>query len=414
VTASDHLPGRWRQQPGPGARLDRSHPLAFGLRWLVVPALGAAELVGATVGTPFGSGITMPSTPGGRGARNAADASSGISWPFTQRLAGITDLTICWQGRADALTGAGAWFSLPVGSAWADPWGALDVAHNSGDPSCCQFELAGSATAGSADGAVSASGFFAADGKVHHWAITRKGAAIQFFRDGALFDSQTLGGGSTNAIVTSGAQRPTILSKSSTAPTEPSSATLLQLGIWARVLAPADIRRLAEAPWALTASPRPAHISALTVASSAVLAVTLTEADVLAATVTTVTVLAATLAETSTLTVTLTTSTILARSFAEADTLSATLTTGNVIARSFAETDTLSAVLTSAATLTATFAESDALSAMATFRTTLTAALTESDQLIVTLGQVLAAALGARVVSRWRTSRHLTSTRTWP
>lgn len=99
------------------------------------------------------------------------------------------------------------------------------------------------------------SSYALADGLIHHWAVTRRGATVTFYRDGFQFGSApTL---ASNVDTNHGSRKPVILMLQS-ADTQDLGfiGQCLAAGIWSRALEPSEILSLYNEPWQMIEEPR--------------------------------------------------------------------------------------------------------------------------------------------------------------
>lgn len=88
---------RPRYAPRAGATIDRTHPLAAGLEFCFVPAIGNVDLVRGLTGTPTGN--PAPATSAYGPARSVV-RSPATGWKFQNQMAGLLgSISALWVGR---------------------------------------------------------------------------------------------------------------------------------------------------------------------------------------------------------------------------------------------------------------------------------------------------------------------------
>lgn len=244
-----------RRQP----KVDRNHPVGKDIVWGCAHGfLGdIASSAVATVESPTSVHTQGAVMQFGRSIRkNTANDSNAIYWPKVPQIRRIKrNCTIVFWGTITTL--ASAFTSLVkvpyrTDGTWSAPYQALALDAGAGNEG--SIEYAQNSSTGVSSGLVSS---FYVTGGVHMWAGVRAGdgSSALFYRDGALFSSQTFG---TNADIDFSGSVPEVnlmLSSQSANIANAPAATCYMAFIVSRAMTAREIRQHWQNPNAILLPP---------------------------------------------------------------------------------------------------------------------------------------------------------------
>ncbi len=242
-------------KPPEGAGVNWSHPLADRLLWAAAPGAGVSgDLIDGQSGTLLGTGTWGGQTTIGAALDSANSTNDGAYWPWTDRLASLTDTWTIAVWADPASLAAGGYdhlLCIPYrATGWTTPYLGLSFGRY-GTTGQLSAQYAESATAWITRASTSV-GITAAD-PLTLYLVTRKAATFRFFVDAYQLGADVAG--VTTAIDLSGKQPITLLNRSSTSVGEGLVGRSPLAAIWGRALSDDEVAWLAAEPFAFVQRP---------------------------------------------------------------------------------------------------------------------------------------------------------------
>lgn len=244
------LPGStgWSKPPG-GLRVRWGHPLADRLLWAAAPGAGSSnDLIEGQQATLLANGNWAGATAIGEGLNSASTADGGAAWPWTDRLASLTDeWTIAVWLDPTTLVSSSHLLDIPYRAAgWTTPYHGLNLMR---EVLTGRLTLEWASSAADRNTATSPATMFADTDPLSLYLVTRQGSVARFFKNAAQIGANVTGR-PTTSVDLSGKQPITLLNRSSTSVGEGIVGVTPLAAVWGRALRNDEIAWLAAEPYA--------------------------------------------------------------------------------------------------------------------------------------------------------------------
>ncbi len=236
------LPG---VKPTESVAVDWSHQMAQGL---MVYAIGHEDLVSGGVATPVNSYATSGYNYGRGGFALESHSTTNGGWRFdgasVAAAQGQPFGTLATIVEIDSWVNWAQMLGVPVSkTAWSNPFQAFALARSNNTSSGAFFKDIGGTTNGSTSG----TGYFAADGVLHHYVVTTDETdTVSFYKDGVIHSTDTLAQGAGN--FTFDQTTPYFFSRNSTADGEGTNARSYLQAFWNRELSAGEVAQFYAVP----------------------------------------------------------------------------------------------------------------------------------------------------------------------